>query len=99
MPFQDNINIDRLAKLARIALTPEEKSRLASDLETILKYFQELENVDIEGVTPSAHAFPIFNVLREDQPGPLLDSDDFAKIAPAFRDGQVLVPRVVDDEG
>jgi aspartyl-tRNA(Asn)/glutamyl-tRNA(Gln) amidotransferase subunit C len=103
MPSSANINIEYLAKLARIALNEDEKRRFANELEIILKYFQELDNPEVAGkvagITPSAHAFPVFNTLREDQPGPLLDTDALAKIAPAFRDAQVLVPRVVDDEG
>jgi aspartyl-tRNA(Asn)/glutamyl-tRNA(Gln) amidotransferase subunit C len=99
MPSSESIDIDHLAKLARIALSDAEKTRLTGELGVILDYFKKLETADVAGVEPSAHAFPVFNVLREDAPGPVLDTAALAGIAPAFRDDQVVVPRVVDDEG
>jgi aspartyl-tRNA(Asn)/glutamyl-tRNA(Gln) amidotransferase subunit C len=95
------IDIDHLAKLARIALSDSEKQRFAGELVTVVRYFGELQGVDTEGVEPSAHAFPVFNVLREDtaDTAGILDAAALEKIAPAFREEQVLVPRVVDDEG
>ncbi|MDR2862828.1 MAG: Asp-tRNA(Asn)/Glu-tRNA(Gln) amidotransferase subunit GatC [Puniceicoccales bacterium] len=93
------IDINHLAKLARIALSDEEKIRFAHELGGILSYFEQLKQVNVEGVAPSAHAFPVYDMLREDEAGPLLDTDALQRIAPAFRDAQVVVPRIVDDEG
>ncbi|MDR3229760.1 MAG: Asp-tRNA(Asn)/Glu-tRNA(Gln) amidotransferase subunit GatC [Puniceicoccales bacterium] len=93
------LDIEHIAKLARLALGEDEKQHLASQLAGVVSHFDELNAINVDGVEPSAHAFPIFNVLREDTPGPLLDPEALARIAPAFRDGQVAVPRVVDDEG
>ncbi len=94
-----SIDMDHLAKLARIALTAEEKARFGGELGTILNYFDQLKTVNVDGVEPSAHAFPVYNVLREDVPGPSLDVEMLLRIAPQARDRQVVVPRVVDDEG
>lgn len=91
--------MDHLAKLARIALTEEEKAHFSGQLGTILNYFDQLKSVNMDGVEPSAHAFPVYNILRGDEPGPALDVEALLRIAPASRDNQVLVPRVVDDEG
>lgn len=91
--------MDHLAKLARIALTEEEKGRFGGELGTILNYFDQLKNAVVSDVEPSAHAFPVYNVLREDVPGPSLDVEMLLRIAPQARDRQVAVPRVVDDEG
>jgi aspartyl-tRNA(Asn)/glutamyl-tRNA(Gln) amidotransferase subunit C len=95
-----SIDIAHLANLARIALTGDEQQRLAGELQNVLNYFAELNSVDTEGVEPSAHAFPVFNIIREDtaDPASALDADAIASIAPAFRDDQVVVPRVVDAE-
>ncbi|MDR0534973.1 MAG: Asp-tRNA(Asn)/Glu-tRNA(Gln) amidotransferase subunit GatC [Puniceicoccales bacterium] len=93
------IDINRLAKLARIALTDDEKQRFSGELDGILGYFDQLEQADVAGVECSAHPFPVHNILREDQPAPSLPTEVLERLAPAFRDGHVLVPRVVDDEG
>jgi aspartyl-tRNA(Asn)/glutamyl-tRNA(Gln) amidotransferase subunit C len=98
-PTRADINIDHLAKLARIALGDAEKARLAGELGLILDYFEQLKSVDVSGVEPSAHAFPVYNILRDDTPGPTLGADALRRIAPEFRDDCVVVPRVVDDEG
>lgn len=91
--------MDHLAKLARIALTEDEKARFGVQLGDIVRYFDQLNTVNVEGVEPSAHAFPVHNVLRPDATGPTLEVGALERIAPAFRDGQVVVPRIVDDEG
>lgn len=93
------MNIDKLAHLARIELTPDEKHKIAGQLDSILGYFEQLKSVNVDGVKPSAHAFEVFADLRADEPGPTLDIDAFLRNAPASRDHQVLVPRVVDDAG
>ncbi|MDR1498016.1 MAG: Asp-tRNA(Asn)/Glu-tRNA(Gln) amidotransferase subunit GatC [Puniceicoccales bacterium] len=98
-PARTDINIDHLTKLARIALSDEEKLRFAGELCLILDYFEQLKSVDVSGVEPSAHPFPVFNVLRDDAAGPMLGADALRLIAPVFRDDCVVVPRIVDDEG
>ncbi|MDR2845469.1 MAG: Asp-tRNA(Asn)/Glu-tRNA(Gln) amidotransferase subunit GatC [Puniceicoccales bacterium] len=98
-PSAASIDLEHLAKLARIALSDAEKIRFGKELDTILSYFKQLDEVVVEGVEPSAHAFPVYNVLRDDTSGPTLDTAVLQRIAPAFRDEQVAVPRVVDDEG
>lgn len=91
------MNIDKLAHLARLELTPEEKQKFAGQLDSILVYFEQLKAVNVEGVTPSAHAFEVFAELRADEAGPTLDAASWLRNAPAARDNQIVVPRVVDD--
>ena len=92
-----HINIDKLAHLARLELTPEEKTKYAGQLDSILVYFEQLKAVNVDGVKPSAHAFPVFADMREDSPGPVLDLADIKRNAPAWKDDSIVVPRVVDD--
>ncbi|MDR2430053.1 MAG: Asp-tRNA(Asn)/Glu-tRNA(Gln) amidotransferase subunit GatC [Puniceicoccales bacterium] len=94
-----SIDMDHLAKLARIALAEDEKTRFGAQLGDIVRYFDQLKSVDTDGVEPSAHAFPVYNMLRPDATGPTLNITALRRIAPAFRDNQVVVPRIVDDEG
>jgi aspartyl-tRNA(Asn)/glutamyl-tRNA(Gln) amidotransferase subunit C len=90
------IDIDHLATLSRLALTPEEKARFAAQLGDILGHIEQLKQVNVDGVEPTAHATPIFNVLQADEPRPGLPVEQALRNAPAQRDNMVLVPRVVE---
>ena len=91
-----HIDIDHLATLARLALTPEEKTRFTAQLGDILGYIEQLKTVNVDGVEPTAHATPIFNVLQADEPRPGLSVEDALRNAPAQRDDMIVVPRVVE---
>ena len=60
--------VERLAKSARLNLTPEEAGRYAQQLSVILDAFKELDQVDTEGVEPSYHPIELEDALREDEP-------------------------------
>ncbi|MBX9687062.1 MAG: Asp-tRNA(Asn)/Glu-tRNA(Gln) amidotransferase subunit GatC [Candidatus Obscuribacterales bacterium] len=87
-------DVEHVAKLARLALTEDEKKLYAEQLARIIDNFQELESVDTTGVEPLCHALPISNVLREDT---LLDSlgrDKLMANAPAVENGFFRVPKI-----
>ncbi len=94
---QPSVDIDYVANLARLDLSTEEKARFAAQLGDILAYFEKLNAVDVTGVQPMAHAFPVFNVLEDDVDEPGLTPAEALRNAPAQRDNQILVPKVVDD--
>lgn len=91
-----DLNIDHMAKLARLALTPEEKAKFSSQLGDILAYIEHLKEVDVSGVKPTAHAFPLYNVWREDKAEPGLPVEKALMNAPAQRDNMISVPTVVE---
>jgi len=91
-----SLDIDHIAKLARVALTAEEKARFSEQLGDVLAYVEQLREVDITGVEPTAHAFPVTNVWAEDVPQPTLPVDAALKNAPARRDNMFVVPKVVE---
>jgi aspartyl-tRNA(Asn)/glutamyl-tRNA(Gln) amidotransferase subunit C len=90
------LNIDHVAKLARLALTPEEKAKFAQQLGDVLHHIEQLSKVDVTGVEPTAHAFAVENVWAEDIAQPGLPVDLALKNAPAQRDHMVVVPKVVE---
>lgn len=91
------IDIDYVAKLARLDMTEEEKSKLGAQLDDILGYFDKLNSVDVEGVEPMAHAHRVANVWREgDQPDETYAPEILTNMAPDQRDNQVVVPKVVE---
>ncbi|HVT71889.1 MAG TPA: Asp-tRNA(Asn)/Glu-tRNA(Gln) amidotransferase subunit GatC [Lacunisphaera sp.] len=91
-----DFDINYVANLARLALTPAEKERFARQLGEILHYVDKLKQVDVSGVEPTAHASPVFNVWQADEPRPGLPVDAALRNAPAGRDHQVVVPKVVE---
>lgn len=96
VPNKDDFKLDHVASLARIDLTAEEKERFSAQLADVLAYIALLNEVNVEGVEPTAHAFPVVNVWAEDVPEPGLSVEDALRNAPEKRDNMFVVPRVVD---
>ncbi|HAV63821.1 MAG TPA: Asp-tRNA(Asn)/Glu-tRNA(Gln) amidotransferase subunit GatB [Verrucomicrobiales bacterium] len=93
---QDAFEINYVAELARIELTAEEKSRLGSQLGDILKYVDQLKEVNVEGVAPTAHSIPMVNVTRPDQVGETLPHEEALRNAPRSANGLFRVPKIVE---
>jgi aspartyl-tRNA(Asn)/glutamyl-tRNA(Gln) amidotransferase subunit C len=91
-----DLKLDHVANLARINLTPEEKERFAAQIGDVLTYIAQLNEVDVSGVEPTAHAFPVVNVWAADVPQPGLSVEDALRNAPEKRDDMFVVPRVVE---
>jgi aspartyl-tRNA(Asn)/glutamyl-tRNA(Gln) amidotransferase subunit C len=91
-----DLNIDHIAKLARLALTPDEKAKFSQQLGDVLHHIEQLAKVDVTGVEATAHASPIFNVWQADVAQPGLTVADALRNAPAQRDNMILVPKVVE---
>jgi aspartyl-tRNA(Asn)/glutamyl-tRNA(Gln) amidotransferase subunit C len=96
MSSSPDLDIDRVATLARLALTPEEKAKFAQQLGDVLHHIEQLKKVDVSGVEPTAHAAPVFNVWDDDVAQPGLTVEAALKNAPAQRDHMVVVPKVVE---
>lgn len=90
------IDVQYVAHLARLSLTPEEQERIGSQLGSILDYIEKLKEVDVSGVEPTAHAFPLVNVTRPDVVRPSLSQEEALRNAPAPGNGLFLVPKIVD---
>jgi aspartyl-tRNA(Asn)/glutamyl-tRNA(Gln) amidotransferase subunit C len=90
------MDIEKVAKLARLTLSEEEKRRFESQLDQILAYIEQLNRVDTTGVEPTSHAIPIHNAFREDEIKPSFPKDEVMGIAPAQEDGHFKVPRIID---
>jgi aspartyl-tRNA(Asn)/glutamyl-tRNA(Gln) amidotransferase subunit C len=91
-----DFNIHYVAKLARIELTPEEEQKLGDQLGAILGYVAKLKEVDVTGVEPTAHAFPLVNVMRADEVTGSLSHDEAMRNAPAKAGGLFVVPKIVE---
>ena len=89
-------DVKYVAHLARLALTPDEEKKLASQLGNILGYIEKLKELDIANVEPTAHATPMINVMRPDEVRPSLPHDDALRNAPAKANGLFIVPKIVE---
>lgn len=91
-----DFNIHYVARLARIELSAEEEARLGSQLGNILGYIEKLKEVDVTGVEPTAHAFPLANVVRPDVVEPSLPHEEALRNAPKRAGGLFVVPKIVE---
>lgn len=98
MPI-DTDAVDHVARLARLALTTEERERMAGELTKILAHAEKIQALDLDGVEPTSHALPLRNVMRPDEVTESLSQNDALANAPAAVDGRFKVPRILEDEG
>ena len=90
------LNVAYVAHLARLELTPEEQQRIGAQLGDILGYIEKLKEVDVSDVEPTAHAFPLVNVVRPDEIRPSLSNEEALMNAPASANGLFIVPKIVE---
>jgi aspartyl-tRNA(Asn)/glutamyl-tRNA(Gln) amidotransferase subunit C len=90
------LHVEAVADLARIALTPEEIETFGGQLGKVLEHINLLAQVDVSDVEPTAHAHPVFNVLRPDEPATSLDRGEILALAPRAANGLFLVPKVIE---
>lgn len=90
--------VDYIALLARLDLSASERERAAQELSQILDHFEQLKELDTEGVEPTSHVLPVVNVLRGDGTRPSLARAAALSNAPEQAGGMFQVPRVVEAE-
>ncbi len=90
------INLQHIAHLARLQLTPEEEAKFGAQVGQVLAYITKLKEVDVGPVEPTAHAVPLVNVTRADAAQPSLSHEDALRNAPAQSAGLFVVPKIVE---
>ncbi len=93
--MSNELNIDAVARLARLKLTDAEKQKLAPQLAKIVDYIDLLGELDTAGVEPTAHVFPVQNVFREDEPVKNFPETDYLSLAPKPDKGHYEVPKII----
>jgi aspartyl-tRNA(Asn)/glutamyl-tRNA(Gln) amidotransferase subunit C len=94
MPVE--IDIEHVAKLARLGLTDQEKASLKEQLGVILEHAAKVGEVAADDVPPTAYAIPRANVLRPDEIEPSLPVDEALRNAPEREQDRFRVPRIVE---
>ena len=93
-----DIDIEHVARLARLELTDEEKARLREQLGVILEAAAKVSEVATDDIPPTAYAITRSNVLRPDEITPSLTTEEVLSNAPEVEDDRFKVPRVVEVE-
>jgi aspartyl-tRNA(Asn)/glutamyl-tRNA(Gln) amidotransferase subunit C len=88
--------VEHVALLGRLELTEEERERFTTQLNSILEYFEQLQQIDTTGVPPMSHAVAVTNVMREDEPAPQLTPEEALRNAPDEDRDCFRVPRVIE---
>lgn len=90
------LDVAYVAELARLNLTEEETQLFQKQLGDILKYAAKLREIDVSHVEAAAHAVPVFNVFREDEPRDWFTADEALSNAPRKANNLFIVPKVVE---
>jgi len=92
----DKETLSELTALCCIECTEEEQTSLLSDLQQMLDYVAQLEQINTENVPPCHHVLQeVASVMREDKTGDLLDRELFLANAPSHIGGMVRVPLII----
>jgi aspartyl-tRNA(Asn)/glutamyl-tRNA(Gln) amidotransferase subunit C len=91
-------DVAHVAALARLRLTDDELDTFTEQLAKVLDHARDVEALDVADVPPTAHPYPLQNVLRPDEERPCLDREAVLSGAPATEDDRFRVPPVLGDE-
>lgn len=89
-------DVEHVANLARLELNDAEKEQFTRQLNAILKYAEQLNGLDTDGIEPTSHAMPLVNVMREDEARPSWPLEQVLSNAPDEEDGHFKVPAVME---
>ncbi len=88
-------DVDKIAKLAKLDLSEDEREKLTSQLSDIISYVEKLSKLDTKDVEPLAHVNDLMNVFRKDEPRPSIEKEDVFKNSPQNDNEFFLVPKVL----
>ncbi|MFB3818942.1 MAG: Asp-tRNA(Asn)/Glu-tRNA(Gln) amidotransferase subunit GatC [Candidatus Methylomirabilales bacterium] len=88
--------VEHVARLARLALSDEEKAEMTAQLDAILAYMDKLNAIDTTGVEPTTTVIPMVSAMRDDVVRPSLSQDEALANAPDREDAFFRVPRIIE---
>jgi aspartyl-tRNA(Asn)/glutamyl-tRNA(Gln) amidotransferase subunit C len=88
--------VAQVARLARLALEDAELDALTGDMDAVLAYVDQLNRLDTDGITPTAHAVPMANAFRQDEVRPSFTREQALANAPQPDPAGFCVPRVIE---
>lgn len=94
----DQEQVKKVALLARLELTPEEETQFTTQLSSILEYFEQLSELDTEGIPPTTRAIELSNVMRSDELAVEIEPSNLLNIAPESEDQFFRVPQILSTD-
>lgn len=88
--------VKHVANLARLAVSEEEVQKFTKQLDAIITYAEQLNELDTENVEPTSHVLDMKNVMREDKAAEGLPQEEVLRNAPEHQDGQIKVPSIIE---
>ena len=97
---ENSFDATKVAMLARLDLSQEERNKFQSEMEAIVGYVNQLSELDVDGIEPTAHTTPRFNILRDDVAERDFSRETMLSNAPEVIDGELIrMPQVLPGEG
>lgn len=90
------MDVAYVARLARLHLSEDEITTLQSQLDQIVGYVKKIDQLDLSGIEPTSHAWPVQNIFRKDDVMPGIDHESIMTNAPSQISGQFCVPRIIE---
>lgn len=88
--------VKHVANLARLEVTEEEAEMFTKQLSSIIKFAEQLNEIDTDGIEPTTHVLDLKNVMRKDEPREWITREEALKNAPDHKDGQFRVPSILE---
>ncbi len=92
----DKKEVEYVATLARLSLTPEETAQFSSQLNEIFSYIEQLNKLDTSQIEPTSHVLPLSNIFREDKVKPSLSAEKVVENAPDRENTFFKVPNIIE---
>ena len=90
-------DVAHVARLARLTLSEDELDMFTGQLAAVLDHAEDVEALDLEGLPPTSHPYPLKNVLRADEVEITVDRDEVLAAAPNAEEGQFRVPPILGE--
>ena len=87
--------VKHVAALAKLSFTDDELTKIVKELDAIVGYVEQLKELNVDDVPPTAHVLDLHNVFRDDKVEPWLTNEEALKNAPAQKNGYFSVPKVI----
>ncbi len=88
--------VEHVARLSRLALAENEIGALTGQMDQLLGYVEKLNELDTEGIVPTAHAVPMENAFRPDEVKPSIGLERALQNAPQSDESCFIVPKVIE---
>lgn len=93
-----DIDVERVASLAKLGLSDDEIKALSSEFKSILGYVDKLAELNLEGVEPANHPFGLTNAFRKDVPDPFPNRKHILESAPGNDGSFFTVPAIINKQ-